>query len=84
MRLGDLLIQNAVVVNSKTCTPADILIRDGKIEALLAPGSGAEAAEIIDACGKYVMPGCVDGHTHMMDRDLRKGKILLLAQWLRR
>lgn len=32
MRLGDLLIQNAVVVNSKTCTPADILIRDGKIE----------------------------------------------------
>ena len=67
MRLGDLLIQNAVVVNSKTCTPADILIRDGKIEALLAPGSGAEAAEIIDACGKYVMPGCVDGHTHMMD-----------------
>ena len=33
MRLGDLLIQNAVVVNSKTCTPADILIRDGKIEA---------------------------------------------------
>lgn len=67
MERGDLLIQNAVVVSSKNCTPADILIREGKVLALLAPGSGAEADQVVDAQGKYVMPGCVDGHTHMMD-----------------
>ena len=67
MKKGDLLFQNAVVVSSKSSIPADILVRDGKIEALLAPGSGCEAAEVIDVGGRYVMPGCVDGHTHMMD-----------------
>ncbi|MGI5965728.1 MULTISPECIES: dihydroorotase [Anaerotruncus] len=67
MKKGDLLFQNAVVVSSKSSIPADILVRDGKIEALLAPGSGCEAAEVIDVGGRYIMPGCVDGHTHMMD-----------------
>ena len=67
MKKGDLLFQNAVIVSSKSSIPADILVRDGKIEALLAPGSGCEAAEVIDVGGRYVMPGCVDGHTHMMD-----------------
>ena len=39
----ELLIANALVVSSKSCTPADILVSDGKIAALLAPGSGCEA-----------------------------------------
>ena len=62
-----LLIKNAVVVSPEKNRPADILIADGKIEALLAPGAPCEAEIVIDAKGKYVMPGCVDGHTHMMD-----------------
>ena len=45
----------------------DILVEDGKIKALLTPGTEASADEVIDAGGRYVMPGCVDGHTHMMD-----------------
>ena len=63
----ELLIANALVVSSKSCTPADILVSDGKIAALLAPGSGCEAKKVIDVKGRHVMPGCVDGHTHMMD-----------------
>ena len=63
----ELLIANALVVSSKSCTPADILVSDGKIAALLAPGSGCEAEKVIDVKGHHVMPGCVDGHTHMMD-----------------
>lgn len=65
---GDLLLQNAVIVSSKSCIPADLLVEKGKIAAVSAPGQNAwEADEIVDAAGKYVMPGCVDGHTHMMD-----------------
>ena len=67
MKHEKLLIKNAVVVSSTTCNPSDILVIDGKIEALLSPNSDYEADEIIDAQGRYVMPGCVDGHTHMMD-----------------
>ena len=67
MSSNQVLIKNAVVVTSKNFNLADILIKDGKIEALLTPGTPADAEEIIDAKGRYVMPGCVDGHTHMMD-----------------
>ncbi|HYE83169.1 MAG TPA: amidohydrolase family protein [Clostridia bacterium] len=70
MKKGDLLIKNAVVVTPKSCTSADILVFEGKIEALLAPGSECHADEVIDVEGRYVMPGCVDGHTHMMDHML--------------
>ena len=67
MKKCDLLIKNAKVVNSKTCFMADILVDGGVITALGAPGCGFEAEKVIDAAGRYVMPGCVDGHDHMMD-----------------
>ena len=62
----ELLIANALVVSSKSCTPADILVSDGKIAALLAPGSGCEAKKVIDVKGRHVMPGCVAvSYTHL-------------------
>lgn len=67
MRKADLVIKNAVVVSSKSYTKADIVVIDGKIEALLTSGNELDAEVVIDAEGKYVIPGCVDGHTHMMD-----------------
>lgn len=45
----------------------DLLIRDGKVEAWLRPGENCGEAEELNVDGKYIIPGCVDGHTHMMD-----------------
>jgi imidazolonepropionase-like amidohydrolase len=63
------LIRNATIltVSSRgTLQNADLLIRGGKIAAVgqnLRPPAGAR---VIDATGKYVMPGIIDCHSHMM------------------
>lgn len=43
---------------------ADIGMRDGRIAAVVAPGTPLEADRTIDAAGRYVLPGLVDVHTH--------------------
>lgn len=60
-------IINGKIVSSKHTYSADVVIRDEKIEAIVAPGTEIMADEVIDAAGKYVIPGGVDEHTHMMD-----------------
>ena len=44
--------------------PADIAVGQGRIAAILAPESSAEARETIDARGRYVFPGLIDAHMH--------------------
>ncbi len=62
----DLLIRGGhVVLPGTDGVPADIAIRAGRIAALLAPGNGADAAEILDASGLVVFPGAIDVHLHL-------------------
>jgi dihydropyrimidinase len=66
------LIKNGLVVTADGSFEADVLVVDEKIEAVVSRGSGAVegalaglvADETIDATGKYVVPGGIDGHTH--------------------
>jgi dihydroorotase len=60
----DTLISGGIVVSATGRGPADIGIRDGRIAALLDPGSAAEADRLIDASAKHVLPGAVDVHSH--------------------
>ena len=60
----DVIIKNGKIVNSDDTLEGDVLIRDGVI-AQVGEDIHPEDAEVIDAGGKYVMPGGVDVHTHM-------------------
>ena len=61
------LIKNGKVVSSTGVIAHDVLIDGETIRALGAPGYFTEEGidHIIDAAGKYVVPGGIDVHTHM-------------------
>ncbi len=66
------LITNGTVVNATGTARADVLIDGETIAAVLEPGSrllgfdvAANVDRVLDATGKYVIPGGVDAHTHM-------------------
>lgn len=63
--MGKTLIKNGTVVTAIDRSEADVLIEDGKVVALMARDHEMTADEVIDASGKYVMPGGIDVHTHM-------------------
>jgi dihydropyrimidinase len=64
-------ITNGTVVTATGTLAADVLIDGEQVVALAQPGSelttswAAGAGRVIDAAGKYVLPGGIDGHTHM-------------------
>lgn len=60
----DTLITNGRAITESGIFPLDIGISGGRIAALLARGTGAEAQEQIDADGCYVLPGAIDIHWH--------------------
>ncbi|WP_071044072.1 dihydropyrimidinase [Microbacterium luteum] len=66
------LITGGTVVSATGRGEADVLIDGERIIAVLAPGSvllGTDLAgsvdTVVDATGKYVIPGGIDAHTHM-------------------
>jgi dihydropyrimidinase len=63
------LIKSGKVISPTGVEPADVLIDGETIASVGAPGSFAEAEPgcdtIIEAAGKYVLPGGIDVHTHM-------------------
>ena len=66
------LITGGTVVSATGRVTADVLVDGEMIVALVTPGStalgsdlAASADTVIDATGKYVIPGGVDCHTHM-------------------
>ncbi|HZY07497.1 MAG TPA: amidohydrolase family protein, partial [Ilumatobacteraceae bacterium] len=61
------LIKNGKVVSTTGVIAQDVLITDEVITAVGSPGFFADDgnALVIDAAGKYVIPGGVDVHTHM-------------------
>src|SRR5579862_9944413 len=60
------LIKNGTCVTASDTFAADVILDGGKIQALMAPGTAQGNFErVIDAAGKYVIPGGIDAHTHL-------------------
>ena len=54
-----------VTVTRGVLSPGDVLIRDGKIAAVAARIEPPAGAQVLDAAGRWVLPGIVDMHSHM-------------------
>lgn len=71
------LIRNATVltVTRGTITNADVLLRNGKIAAIGKNLKVSANARVIDATGKFVLPGIVDCHSHSMLDTINEGTL---------
>ena len=58
------LIKGGTIVNADAMTRADVLV-DGDEIALIGVDLDVPADTVVDATGKWVIPGGIDGHTHM-------------------
>uniref|UniRef100_A0A8R7TXZ6 dihydropyrimidinase n=1 Tax=Triticum urartu TaxID=4572 RepID=A0A8R7TXZ6_TRIUA len=61
-----ILIKGGTMVNAHRAEEADVYIEDGVVVAV-RPNIpvGDDNVKVIDATGKYVMPGGIDPHTHL-------------------
>jgi dihydropyrimidinase len=58
------LIKNGTVVTATDQYTGDVLVEDEKI-AVIGMSLDVQADTVIDAAGKYVLPGGIDVHTHL-------------------
>ncbi len=60
------LISNGTVVTASTAAEADVIIDGERVVGIVDPGAAGDGFDrVIDATGRYVIPGGVDMHTHM-------------------
>ncbi len=73
-----LLIRNGRIVTAADDYVADVLVEGERI-SLIGGSLGVHADRVIDAAGAYVLPGCVDVHTHL---DMPLGEIVTADDFL--
>ncbi|WP_243788268.1 dihydropyrimidinase [Saccharopolyspora gloriosae] len=63
------VIRGGLVITATEEVEADVLVIDEQVAAIATPELGeqwlTDADVVLDASGQYVIPGGVDGHTHM-------------------
>lgn len=67
----DLVISNARILdgNGGIIDNGTVVIRGGRIESVVAGARSVPGMQVIDAGGKTVMPGFVEGHRHVIEGD---------------
>jgi dihydroorotase len=69
MTKKSILLRNCTLVNEGIIQQADILVQDGLIRKI-GKLTDEIADELIDATGKYLLPGVIDGQVHFRDPGL--------------
>ena len=74
--MSSILISGGTVVSASGTLDADVLVEGEKIAMVLCRQPGVEVDmtldRIIDATGKYVLPGLINAHAHLQEE--RGGK----------
>lgn len=68
-QMMDLRIKDGVVVTGHGMEKRDLLIRDGILQEIPTGSPDPEARQVIDAAGKWVLPGIIDAHFHPVYAD---------------
>src|SRR5262245_18938266 len=65
---GSTLIKNATIltVTRGTLEGTDLLMQNGKIAQIGKNIAAPAGAKVIDGTRKYILPGIIDPHSHMM------------------
>ncbi len=67
----DLIVRGGTVVTSRGRALLDLAATDGRIMAIARQGAlGLTATEEVDAAGRFVLPGLIDGHVHFREPGL--------------
>jgi dihydroorotase len=64
------IIRNARLVNEGQITESDVLLKDGRIEKIAADLPANTGADIVDANGRHLLPGMIDGQVHFREPGL--------------
>jgi len=65
--MSELLITGGTLINEGTRTHEDILIRNGRIESIGSHLQAPSSCKIIEAEGKWVLPGLIDDQVHFRE-----------------
>ncbi|MCH9694747.1 MAG: dihydroorotase [Gammaproteobacteria bacterium] len=64
--MSKILITNARLINEGDIRDADVLIENDRI-AKIGTGLSSDSASVIDAAGKFLMPGMIDDQVHFRE-----------------
>ena len=75
-------VTNATIITAShgTIEKGTIIIRNGKIAAVVKDLAIPAGAQVIDGAGKYVMPGIIDAHSHSSGEAINEGSRSVTAQ----
>ncbi|HEX5764331.1 MAG TPA: dihydroorotase, partial [Woeseiaceae bacterium] len=68
--MRSLLITNARLVNEGNVSDADVLIRGERIEKIARSINAPDVARILDAAGRWLLPGMIDDQVHFREPGL--------------
>ncbi len=82
VKKGDVLIKNGTLltITDGTLENTDILVQNGKISKIGKNIKAPKGVDVIDADGKFVMPGIIDAHSHIAGTSINEGTSQVTAE----